>query len=120
MIAMLITAFHLSCLSMIESGNDDYAVGKDGEISAYQIKASIWRDKAGGLDPHDLRTATGIAAEIWQGRVNHFVDKHKREPSDEEAYLLWNCPSHVDSPHKVEWDKAVRFKNLMHRQDAKT
>ena len=53
-------------------------------------------------------------------KLNNTGVKVDQAIKDEELYLLWNCPSHVDSPHKVEWDKAVRFKNLMHRQDAKS
>ena len=33
----------LEALSMIESGNNDLAVGQAGEVSRFQIRPQVWR-----------------------------------------------------------------------------
>src|ERR1700688_2028033 len=74
-------------LSMIESGDNDYAVGTCGEISRYQIKPEFWP----GGDPSDAHAALATARQIMRARVEAFERAHNRVPSDYEFYILWNA-----------------------------
>jgi hypothetical protein len=111
MIAVVITALHLACLSQVESGDDDRAVGSHGEVSRWQILPAVWFRYAGTADPTKASVALVVAKRIWTDRLDKFRKIHQRQPTDEELYLLWNCPAHVNMPRPAEWDRAVRFKN---------
>ena len=84
-------------LSMIESGDNDYAVGNAGEISRYQIKPEFWH----GGDPNDAHAALATARQIMRTRVEAFERIHGRAPNDYEFYILWNAPGQVDHPCAV-------------------
>ena len=116
----IITAVHLAALSQIESGDNDYAVGPQGEVSRYQIEPKIWRKLliakgAHGL-PHDRWLAEDLALFLWQSREIEFKNLHKREPNLRELYLLWHRPAlmigHKRSPTKRELERAIGFENL--------
>ncbi|MGH7991266.1 MAG: hypothetical protein ACREDS_13885, partial [Limisphaerales bacterium] len=67
-------------LSMIESGDNDYAVGNAGEISRYQIKPQFWH----GGDPSNAREALATARQIMHKRIEAFERTHDRAPNDYE------------------------------------
>jgi hypothetical protein len=100
-------------LSMIESGDNDYAVGNAGEISRYQIKPEFWP----GGDPSDAHTALATARQIMRARVETFERVHNRAPNDCEFYILWNAPGQVDHPRAAVRERARRFENLIQRSD---
>ena len=76
MIFNFITALHLAVLSQVESGDNDAAVGPDGEITRYQVLPSEARKEihenillrgstfANGWE-RDPKVARIIAAGIW-------------------------------------------------------
>jgi len=101
-------------LSMIESGDNDYAVGTCGEISRYQIKPEFWP----GGDPSDAHAALATARQIMSERVEAFERAHNRAPSDYEFYILWNAPGQVDHPRTVVRERARRFENLIQKSDS--
>jgi hypothetical protein len=101
-------------LSMIESGDNDYAVGTCGEISRYQIKPEFWP----GGDPSDAHAALATARQIMRARVEAFERAHNRVPSDYEFYILWNAPGQVDHPRTVVRERARRFENLILKSDS--
>ncbi|HSY09458.1 MAG TPA: hypothetical protein VK840_00945 [Candidatus Dormibacteraeota bacterium] len=101
-------------LSMIESGDNDYAVGTCGEISRYQIKPEFWP----GGDPSDAHAALATARQIMSERVEAFERSHNRAPSDYEFYILWNAPGQVDHPRTVVRERARRFENLIQKSDS--
>ena len=101
-------------LSMIESGDNDYAVGTCGEISRYQIKPEFWP----GGDPSDAHAALATARQIMSARVEAFEHAHNRVPSDYEFYILWNAPGQVDHPRTVVRERARRFENLIQKSDS--
>ena len=43
-------ARRLAALSMVESGDDDRAVGPGGEVSRYQISLALWKTYTNSLD----------------------------------------------------------------------
>lgn len=102
-----------NALSMIESGNDDQAIGTRGEISRYQIRPTLWP----GGNPLNASVALRVARQIMQSRVSRFEQTHNRAPSDFEFYVLWNAPQEVNHPRKAVAERAQRFANLVQRPD---
>lgn len=100
-----------AALSMIESGNDDRAVGSSGEITRFQIRHELW---AGG-DPRDVQIALSTAQNIMRLRLDAFEHTHKRTPTDFEFYVLWNAPLQVNHPSVAVTDRASRFVDLVRR-----
>ncbi|HEX3889445.1 MAG TPA: hypothetical protein VHX90_01225 [Verrucomicrobiae bacterium] len=97
-----------AALSMIESGNDDHAIGRAGEISRFQIRRDLWI----GGDPRDARLALINARSLMAVRVEIFAQRFHRQPSDFEFYVLWNAPAQIAQPHVVVAERARRFANL--------
>ena len=98
-----------AALSMIESGDDDSAVGPGGEISRFQIRQKFWP----GGDAQDPKIALKVAQEIMSPRLTGFQQSHKREATDFEFYVLWNAPWQADHPSVVVTERARRFANLV-------
>jgi hypothetical protein len=98
-----------AALSMIESGNDDSAIGPGGEISRFQIRRKLWP----GGDSQDPKIALAVAQEIMRPRLAGFQQSHKREATDFEFYVLWNAPWQADHPSTVVTERARRFANLV-------
>ena len=100
----------MAALSMIESGDDDLAIGKAGEISRYQLTKHTWRvttalPLSSAVNP---QLAYQVASCAILVRKNAFIASHHREPTDKEFYRLWNphCPN----------ETAQRFANLCDRK----
>jgi hypothetical protein len=106
-----------AALSMVETGDNDSAIGPSGEISRYQILPATWQHYAKGqtLDPQNATNSLSIAQAVMSDRCAQFQKTNHRPPSDFEFYLLWNCPAHVAHPGKLAADTAQRFANLCQR-----
>jgi len=102
-----------SALSMIESGNDDSAIGTLGEVSRYQIRPYLWP----GGNPLNAHVALKVARNIMQPRLARFEQAHRRAPSDFEFYVLWNAPQEVNHPRRAVAERAHRFANLVERPE---
>ncbi|HTR40965.1 MAG TPA: hypothetical protein VMH87_05065 [Pseudomonadales bacterium] len=102
-----------SALSMLESGNDDQAIGTCGEISRYQIRPYLWP----GGNPLNAHEALKVAKNIMHTRITKFEASHHREPTDFEFYVLWNAPQEVNHPKRVVAERAHRFANLVQKPD---
>src|ERR1700733_889271 len=100
-----------AALSMIESGDNDSAVGPGGEISRFQILPELWP----GGNPLDGQVALAAAQEIMRTRLEEFKQSHKRPATDFEFYVLWNAPWQADHPSKSVTERARRFSNLVQR-----
>src|SRR5208283_3825878 len=96
-------------LSMIESGNNDRAIGAVGEVSRYQIRPEFWP----GGNPQNPQVALTVAQQTMQSRLNRFVRRHNRQPTDFEFYVLWNAPWQTGRPSAVVRERAQRFVNLV-------
>ena len=104
-----------AALSMLESGNDDSAIGSRGEISRYQIRPYLWP----GGNPHNAGLALGVAQKIMKSRIARFEQTHNnRAPTDFEFYVLWNAPQEVNHPCRAVAKRAERFANLVQRTDS--
>ena len=100
-----------AALSMIESGDNDRAVGPGGEISRYQIRPELWP----GGNPQDTQIALAAAQRITSPRIEQFKRSHQRMPTDFEFYVLWNAPWQADHPSDTVTEHARRFSNLVQR-----
>ena len=98
-----------AALSMIESGDNDQAVGPGGEVSRFQIRRELWT----GGNPKDAHDALSAAREIMLPRLEEFQRSHQRPATDFEFYVLWNAPWRVDHPSASVTDRARRFANLV-------
>ena len=98
-----------AALSMIESGDNDQAVGPGGEVSRFQIRPELWT----GGNPKDAHEALSAAREIMLPRLEEFQHTHQRPATDFEFYVLWNAPWRVDHPSAAVTERARRFANLV-------
>jgi len=103
-------------LSMLETGDDDSAVGRCGEISRFQIRAELWP----GGNPQNAHAALAVARNIMQTRVERFQETHGRSPTNFEFYVLWNAPAEIDHPVPCVAERAHRFVNLVERASNQT
>jgi len=105
-----------AALSLIESGNNDAAVGRAGEVSRFQIKPSLW-EQYGPPDPVAARTnpraALRVARAIMNSRCGEFERRFHRPPTDFEYYVLWNAPAQIQKPARAVAERAARFSNLV-------
>ena len=117
-IISIITAIHLAALSQIESGDNDKAIGKNGEVTRYQVAPKVWRAELAArtspiTDPANPKLALIVAFGIWDRRAETFRLEHRRKPTLQELYLLWHRPARVLNPKPRERERAQRFENLM-------
>ncbi len=101
---------------MLETGDDDSAIGRCGEISRFQIRAELWP----GGNPQNARAALGVARNIMQTRVERFQQTHGRSPTNFEFYVLWNAPAEIDHPVPCVVERARRYANLVERDTRQT
>jgi len=108
-------------LGMIETGNNDSAVGGLGEVSRYQIMPSVWKAYSQSSKYRDIDAATEVAQKHWTSLYEYFKKKTDREPTDFDMYVLWNTRYGYYSAkgfeparlHPVVRDRAQRFANLV-------
>ena len=94
---------------MIESGDNDRAVGPGGEVSRFQIQRVLWP----GGDPQDAQVALTAAQELMRPRLEDFQKSYKRPATDFEFYILWNAPRKIQHPPTKVMERARRFANLV-------
>ena len=102
----------LAALSMLESGDNDRAIGNAGEVSRYQVMPDVWRLHH-GKDPTNPVEAKRVATQILMHRIASFQVMRHRTPTPFETYLLWRCPGRVSNPTKRAAETAERFANLV-------
>jgi hypothetical protein len=107
-----------AALSQIESGDNDKAVGKKGEISRYQILPDVWAafapENANWQNPKD---ALAVAKETMKKRCAEFEQTFHRAPTDFEFYVLWNAPAQIERPGSAVKERATRFCNMLSKKD---
>jgi hypothetical protein len=103
-----------AALSLIESGDNDRALGPHGEVSRYQMQPEVWKryapTNADWTKPGDSLL---VAKAIMQERCAAFERSEKRPPTDFEFYVLWNAPAQVKKPSKAVARRAERFCNVV-------
>jgi hypothetical protein len=105
-----------AALSLIESGNNDAAIGRAGEVSRYQIKPLLWV-KYCPQYPVTARAnpqaALCAAQAIMRMHCLAFERRFHRPPTDFEYYVLWNAPAQIQKPGRAVSARANRFCNLV-------
>jgi hypothetical protein len=110
----------LEALSMIESGDDDAAVGQVGEVSRYQIQPWIWRQYSSLADYQNRALATQVAEKHLGVLEQLFRGRAKRDLDDFDLYVLWNAgPTYYARigfskarVHPIIRNRAQRYANL--------
>lgn len=132
--AAQVTPQRLAALSMLESGDNDQAIGHAGEISRYQILPTVFAkyffvvgrkcpsaNAASAIAAANPFTARNIAAAVLQDRCKAFEIRFHRPPTDQEFYILWARPSWYFSRPRLHADfmivaeRATRFESLVNR-----
>jgi hypothetical protein len=118
-------ALLLGCLGELETGNDDAAVGRHGEVSRYQVMPRVWREYGGKLDPRDPRVSVKVAGCVLAERIAVYQAVAGREPTDREVYGMWNAPGalarargRVEGLSKRVRERCERFGALVERRRA--
>lgn len=119
--AGLLNSARQFALGMIETGNDDSAVGGLGEVSRFQIMPSVWRHYNASRSYRNPNVSAEVARQHWAALYDYFKQKANREPTDFDMYVLWNTrhgyyAGREFSParlHPVVRDRAERFANLV-------
>ncbi len=103
-----------AALSMLETGDNDRAVGSAGEISRYQVRKTEWRSVTNSSNYCDSETAKKVMLQIMDKRTHAFAGHFGRQPSDYEYYALWNAPSQAmeGKLSKTVAARCERFANL--------
>jgi hypothetical protein len=103
-----------TALSQVESGDNDHAVGRRGEVSRYQMLPEVWRRyawaKADWRRPSDSLSVARLA---MSERCLVFERRFGRRPTDIEFYVLWNAPAQILKPSRAVFKRAERFRNLL-------
>lgn len=110
----------LEALSMIESGDDDRAVGSAGEVSRYQIMPNVWKSYTSSTAYRNQGVSTKIAQQHLEYLEGYFRKRTGRDPSDFDRYVMWNAgPVYYSkiafTPRRVHpliRERANRFVNL--------
>ncbi|MGA2244718.1 MAG: hypothetical protein ABSH48_06960 [Verrucomicrobiota bacterium] len=116
----------IDALSQIESRNNDQAIGRQQEVSRYQILPVFWGQATGWnkqVSPTDRSAAKSVVDWIMGPRCQQFQTRYHREPTDFEYYILWHRPAclvgrpiprHLTS---AEEDRGRRFASLCQSSD---
>ena len=125
-ILLFMAAVHLlamdrfSALSMLESGDNDQAQGRGGELSRYQFSPAVIAEfKIDATRLEDPVYARSQAVRVMNDRFTAFDQQYHRPPTDVEFYMLWHRPDRVFHPLPRELERAMRFANLVSRPDTK-
>lgn len=126
-LAILLTAVsvraeisRLEALSLIESGDNDAAVGRAGEVSRFQIMPRVWAHYSRSRAFRDCRVSREVATKHLAELTSWFQRRAGRPASDFDIYVLWNAgptyyhalrfkPSRV---HPVVRERASRYAGL--------
>lgn len=118
----------LEALSMIETADNDAAIGGAGEVSRYQIKPWIWRQYTDSEAYRNRWISSEVAERHLAGLERNFLKNAGRNPSDFDVYVLWNAgPTYYarigfakTRVHPVIRERAQRYANLRQRADLKS
>jgi len=117
----------LEALSQIETGNNDTAIGRAGEVSRYQIKPWIWHRYSASEAYRNRHASSRVADKFLAELEETFRKRAGREPDDFDLYVLWNAgPTYYGKigfskrrVHPIIRERAQRFVNLRQMKDVK-
>lgn len=114
----------LDAISMIESGNNDSAVGPAGEVSRYQIRPRVWRQFSESPAYDNARVAEWVAQQYMTWLANFYAKRAGRSADDFDLYVMWNGgPTYYqrigfskERVHPIIRNRALRYVNLRQMQ----
>jgi len=115
----------LEAISMIESGDNDRAVGGAGEVSRYQIMPRVWKRYSASTEYANSGLSTRVAEQHLANLESTFQKRTGRQPTDFDRYVLWNAgPVYyarigfsAERVHPIIRERARRFVNLRQMQE---
>lgn len=116
----------LEALSMIETADRDWVVGKAGERSRYQIMPRVWKSYTTSREYRNPELARTVAQRHVTWLEDTFRKATGRQATDFDLYVLWNGgPTYyarinydAKRVHPVIRERAERYVNLRHmKQD---
>ena len=114
----------LDALRMIESGDNDSAVGCAGEVSRFQIRPEIWRLYSASRSFSNPQISALVAHQHLRSLEAIFRSRAGRDPTDFDLYVLWNAGAGYygrigfapDRVHHRIAERATRYVNLRQMQ----
>jgi len=110
----------LEAISMLETGNNDSARGRAGEVSRYQLLPGVWRCYTSSVAYEDPDVSGRVARQHLNYLESWFQSQTGRPATDFELYVLWNAgPTYfarkafrAAAVHPLIRERAQRFVNL--------
>jgi hypothetical protein len=103
---------YLHALGEIESGGDDFAIGRHGEVGRFQCLPAVWR-KATGRPLADA-VNPAIALVVTLGIIRARTGRDPSDLTPEQFCRAWHCPS-AKRLNREQRDYVNRFLNLEKR-----
>jgi hypothetical protein len=113
----------LRAISQIESNDNDKAKGRNGELSRYQLKRSVWRqhfpsEKDSRHIPKEARRCA--KAHLCWLELRLCLAQRKNTPDPRDVYAAWNIGLEAFSRRDYDFDRlpanirkrSERFNNL--------
>ena len=102
----------LWALAQIESGGNDYAHGRHGEVSRYQCMKRVWRNAT--AQPYSAATNAQIAATVTLAVIRARTGQDPATLTPAAFALAWHCPNskHLNAEQR---DYVDRFTNLVRK-----
>lgn len=118
----------LDAISMIESGNNDSAVGRAGEVSRYQIRPAVWQQFTRSTAYEDSVIASYVAQRYLDWLAKYCKQRTGRDPDNFDLYVMWNAGAAYyrrlgfakERVHPTVRARANRFVNLREMRPATT
>ena len=103
---------YLWALGEIESGGNDYAHGRHGEVSRYQCMKRVWRNATAQM--YSAATNAQIAAAVTLSVIRARTSQDPATLTPEAFALAWHCPNakHLNAEQR---DYVARFTNLVRK-----
>ena len=102
-------AIYLPALSQLESGDNDRARGRHGEIGRYQCLKSVWHTAT--IQPYASATNAAIASAVTLGVIRARTGRDPSELTPAAFAIAWHCPS-ANHLNREQTDYVKRFNNL--------
>jgi len=118
----------LEAISMIESGNNDTAVGPAGEVSRYQIRPRVWQQLSDSNAYEDAAVASSVAQLHLDWLYKFYKERTGRAADDFDLYVMWNAGADYyrragfarDKVHSKIRGRAERYVNLRQMRNVNT
>ena len=106
---------YLYALGQIESGGNDNAKGRAGEIGRYQCLKSVWREATAA--PYHMAANKEVSDRVVLCIIWNRLGKDINEITPREFALGWHCPAKLHGKlNKERRDYVRRFENIVRKE----